>query len=365
MSKLFESIKKSDRPYVIAEIGVNYYDVAAKEGISALDAAMLMIESAAAAGANAAKFQSYKADTLAAKDSPAYWDQNEEPSQSQHELFSKYDSFGSEEYRILANHCSDRGVAFLSTPFDFDAVEYLDELCPAFKVSSSDITNWPFLRRIAQKSKPVFLSTGASDRNEVEDAVSILEKHGNGEICVLHCILSYPTKYEDANLRMIEHLASLFPHHLIGYSDHTRPDTKMTCLSVAARMGALVIEKHFTLDKSLPGNDHYHAMDPNDLRKFIDNTRTENSELDPSIAVQLGGERKKRCIEAEEGARLNARRSVVAKRDIRAGEIISMDMVTFKRPGTGLSPKDLDVILGTTAKRDIAADTILTEEILE
>ena len=365
MSELFESIKKSDRPYVIAEIGVNYYDVAAKEGISVLEAAKLMIGSAAAAGANAAKFQSYKADTLAAKDSPAYWDQNEEPSQSQHELFSRYDSFGSEEYRILANHCADHGVAFLSTPFDFDAVEYLDELCPAFKVSSSDITNWPFLQRVAEKSKPVFLSTGASNRDEIEDAVSILERHGNGEICVLHCILSYPTRYEDANLRMIRHLATLFPRHLIGYSDHTRPDPKMTCLSVACQMGARMIEKHFTLDKSLPGNDHYHSMDPDDLKVFIENMRRENPAIDPTIAAQIGGEHEKRYIEAEESARLNARRSVVAKRDIRAGEIISMDMVTFKRPGTGLSPKDLDVVLGTKAKRDIAADTILTVEMFE
>jgi N-acetylneuraminate synthase len=365
MSELFESIQKSDRPYVIAEIGVNYYDVAAKEGISALDAAKLMIESAAAAGADATKFQSYKADTLAAKDSPAYWDQSEEPSRSQHELFSRYDSFGSEEYRILASHCDDHGVAFLSTPFDFDAVDYLDELCPAFKVSSSDITNWPFLKRIAQKSKPVFLSTGASNRDEIKDAVSILEKHGNGEICVLHCILSYPTRYEDANLRMIEHLASLFPRHLIGYSDHTRPDPQMTCLSVAYQIGARMIEKHFTLDKSLPGNDHYHAMDPDDLKVFIENVGRENPAIDPTIAAQIGGEHEKRCIEAEKSARLNARRSVVAVRDIKSGEAIRLDMVTFKRPGTGLSPRDLDVIVGAKAKTDIAADTVLTLEMFE
>jgi N-acetylneuraminate synthase len=334
MSELFESIQKSDRPYVIAEIGVNYYDVAAKEGISALDAAKLMIESAAAAGADATKFQSYKADTLAAKDSPAYWDQSEEPSRSQHELFSRYDSFGSEEYRILASHCDDHGVAFLSTPFDFDAVDYLDELCPAFKVSSSDITNWPFLKRIAQKSKPVFLSTGASNRDEIKDAVSILEKHGNGEICVLHCILSYPTP-------------------------------QMTCLSVAYQIGARMIEKHFTLDKSLPGNDHYHAMDPDDLKVFIENVGRENPAIDPTIAAQIGGEHEKRCIEAEKSARLNARRSVVAVRDIKSGEAIRLDMVTFKRPGTGLSPRDLDVIVGAKAKTDIAADTVLTLEMFE
>ncbi len=365
MSELFESIANSGRPYIIAEVGVNYFDIARQRGVSALEAASLMIEVAATAGADAVKFQSYKAGMLAAKSSPAYWNQNEEPSRSQFELFSKYDSFGSAEYRSLAQHCTTHGITFLSTPFDFEAVEYLDELCPAFKVSSSDITNWPFLEYVARKAKPVFLSTGASNADEIKEAVTILERHGNGSICVLHCILSYPTAYDHANLRMVEHLASLFPRHLIGYSDHTRPDPTMTCLTVAWQLGARVIEKHFTLDKSLPGNDHYHAMDADDLRVFVGNTRSENPVLDPTIASRIRGEREKRCVSVEGPARLNARRSVVAARDIMAGEVINPDMVAFKRPGSGLSPKDLDSVIGTRAKMNIEADTILTRELLE
>jgi N-acetylneuraminate synthase len=350
---------------VIAEIGVNFYDIARGHDISPLDAAMLMIEKAAAAGADAAKFQSYRAEGIAVRESPAYWDQNEEPSQSQYELFSKYDSFGPDEYRLLAGHCADNNITFLSTPFDFEAVDYLDELCPIFKVSSSDITNWPFLEYIACKSKPVFLSTGASNADEVEDAIAILERHGAREICVLHCILSYPTAYEDANLRMIEHLATLFPNHLTGYSDHTRPDAAMTCLRVACGYGARVVEKHFTLDKSLPGNDHYHAMDPEDLETFVRSVGSEDPPLDATIVSKVGGEFEKRCVPAEQPARLNARRSIVARRDIEAGEAITEDMVTFKRPGTGISPSDLGTIIGSRAKEKIPGDTILTREILE
>ena len=365
MSDLFVSIKNTNRPFVIAEIGANFYDIASKNSISLLDAALLMIEKAAGAGADAVKFQSYKAHTIAVKNSPAYWNLNEEPCLSQYELFSKYDSFGPEEYNSLAKYCSAQGVQFLSTPFDFEAVDYLVDLCPVYKVSSSDITNWPFLEYIARKGKPVLLSTGASSAAEVCEAVSVLERYGNGEICVLHCILCYPTAYQDANIRMIEHLGLLFPHHLLGYSDHTRPDPTMTCLSYACQLGAKVIEKHFSLDKKMPGNDHYHSMDPDDLKKFINNVSLEHPILDQAIVSKISGESEKRVILAEEPARLNARRSIVAIREIKAGETISRKMVTFKRPGTGYPPKDLDKIVGLTAKTNIPGDTIITRELLE
>ena len=343
-------------PFVVAEIGVNYYDIAKERDISAIEAAKLMIDEAAKSGAGAVKFQSYKAAKLASKDSPAYWDLNEEPSRSQFELFSRYDSFDAQDYQTLADHCKKAGTMFLSTPFDFEAADYLDELCPIYKISSSDITNWPFLEHIAKKQKPVFLSTGASSIGEIDEAVGILKKHGNGEICLLHCVLSYPTKYEDANLNMIKHLSSIYPEHLIGYSDHTLPDPSMTCLTTAYLYGAKVIEKHFTLNKSLQGNDHYHAMDPADLSRF---------KVNLDLINKISGKTEKCPLPCEEGAILQARRSIVAKKDIKKGEVLTTEILTFKRPGGGISPKSLTMVIGTFAKQYIKCDTPLKFEYLD
>jgi N-acetylneuraminate synthase len=356
LTQHFSELRKNRLPFIVAEIGVNYYDIAKAQNILPLDAAFLMIDAAVHAGADAVKFQSYKADKLAVKDSPAYWDINQEPSPTQFELFSQFDSFHVEDYQALSDYCKRTGIMFLSTPFDFEAVDYLDELCPVFKISSSDITNWPFLEYIAKKQKPVFLSTGASTIEEIDGSVGILKTHGNGEICLLHCVLSYPTKYEDANLNMIKHLAEMYPEYLIGYSDHTPPDATMTCLTTAYLYGAKVIEKHFTLNKSLPGNDHYHAMDPADLAFFKSNLE---------LIDRISGETEKRPLQCEEGARVNARRSMVAKSDIKKGETITMEMLTFKRPGTGIAPKYLRMVIGASAKRNITGDTTIKFEDLD
>ena len=153
----------NEEPFLIAEIGVNYYDIAKKENISNMDAAKLMVKEAKDAGCNAVKFQSYKANTIASKNSPAYWDTNEEPTTSQYELFKKFDSFGEEEYREIADYCNEIGIMFLSTPFDFDSIDYLDEFMDVYKISSSDLTNIPFIRKIAEKGKDIIISTGASN----------------------------------------------------------------------------------------------------------------------------------------------------------------------------------------------------------
>jgi len=364
MSVSFDAIRSGNRPYVIAEIGVNYYDIARQRGISPEESAGLMVDAAADAGADAAKFQSYRADTLAVRDSPAYWDQSEEASATQHALFSRYDAFDAEVYGRLATRCQQAGIEFLSTPFDFEAADYLTPLCAYFKVSSSDITNWPFLEYIAGKGKPVMLSTGASNLDEIGDAVTILERAGAAEIALLHCILSYPTANADAHLRMIESLAEAFPGHLAGYSDHTRPEPTMTCLRTATRLGARILEKHFTLDKTLPGNDHYHAMDAIDLSAFRQMLETDDPPVDAGLEAELLGEREKRCIEAELPARQNARRSIVAARDLAAGEVVTRDALTFKRPGTGISPIDLDGVVGKRATAAIARDTIILREMI-
>ncbi len=217
-------------PYIIAEIGVNH------EG--SLTKAKALIDLAADAGAHAAKFQTYKAATLAAKESPSYWDLEKEPTESQHELFKKYDSFGPDEYAELSGHCKDRSIDFLSTPFDLDAVDMLDPLMSYFKVASADITNLPLLRKVASKGKLVILSTGASSLAEIEFAISTLRAWGSSEVILLHCVLNYPTAEEDAQLGMIGVLKRTFPECLIGYSDHVVPDETISALEAAVQSSA-------------------------------------------------------------------------------------------------------------------------------
>ena len=344
------------KPFLIAEIGVNFYDIAEKDGMSDMDAAKLMIDEAKACGVDAVKFQSYKAETIASRNSPAYWDLSEEPTTSQFELFKKFDKFGAEEYRELADYCREVGIVFLSTPFDFDSVDYLDEFMDIYKISSSDLTNIPFIKYIASKNNPILLSTGASTIKEIKDAVRAIEDVSTVDIAVMHCVLSYPTSYEDANLLMIKDLVKQFPDYEIGYSDHTKPDENMMILTTAYNYGAVILEKHFTLDKTLAGNDHYHAMDPSDVSKFRKNVE---------FLSKINGSSNKQPLICESSARREARRSIVAKKDIKKGESISLEDVTFKRPGTGISPSEIDSVIGKTAKTDICEDTLIDFEMLQ
>ena len=332
-------LAENSRPFIIAEAGVNHDND--------LSLAKRMIDKATEGKADAIKFQTYKAEKIAANKSPAYWDATE----TQRDYFEKYDKFDEADYRELADYADKKGILFMSTPFDFQAADMLDELVEVFKVSSSDITNTPFLRHIARKDKPIILSTGASTIGEIENATIAIEGEGNNKLVLLHCVLSYPTAFEDANLKMIEHLAAVFPRYLIGYSDHTKPDKNMLTLTAAAMLGAKVIEKHFTYDKSLKGNDHYHAMDFKDLK-------TLNGNLD--LLDKILGSEIKRPVTSELKARLYARRSIVADIDIPKGTLISENMLTFKRPSTGISPIYLEIVLQRTAKKPIKKDQILT-----
>jgi N-acetylneuraminate synthase len=345
-------ITDQTEPYLIAEIGVNHFDIADQRDISPIKAAKKMIAEAAQAGTDAVKFQSYTADRLASKHSPAYWDTDKEETESQHELFQQYDDFGAAEFEELAVWTAEQyDVDFLSTPFDFDAVDYLEDLVPAYKVASADITNHPLLRHIARTGKPILLSTGASTIGEIDEAVRVItEEAATAELCLLHCILQYPTDLGNANLGMIEHLDDIYPEYSVGYSDHVPPDDGMVTLLNSVVNGADVIEKHFTLDKTLEGNDHYHAMDPDDVRTFRRNT---------GRLVKTTGQRKKEPIPAEADSRTHARRSLVAAMDIPAGDKIQRKHLAIKRPGTGISPRRIDDVLGRTADVDIAADEIL------
>lgn len=345
-----KKISETSKPFIIAEAGVNYYDIAKKENIKPLEAAKLMIREAANAGADAIKFQTYKAENLASKYSPAYWDLTKENTKSQYELFKKYDEFGEKEYQELARYANHNNIIFISTPFDEKAVNIVYKLAPVFKIASADITNFPLLRYIAKGHKPIFLSTGASTIKEIKEALDIIKKEGNNQIILLHCILNYPTKYKDANLRMITCLKKTFPDYLIGYSDHTLPDQNMLVLMTAVLLGAKVIEKHFTLDKSLSGNDHYHAMDPVDLKKLVKNLK---------FLEMILGKKKKEPLKCELSSIKYARRSIVAKLNIPRDTKISNKMIICKRPGTGISPKFLEKIIGRKSKRTIKKDEII------
>ncbi|MDR1946352.1 MAG: N-acetylneuraminate synthase family protein [Desulfovibrio sp.] len=333
-------------PFVIAEIGVNH------EG--SMDIARRLIDEAKEGGADAAKFQTYKAETLASRDSPAYWDTDKEPERSQYELFRRHDKFWKGEFEELKRYCDGADIEFLSTPFDLESAAFLNELMDVVKISSSDITNRPFIRRLCGFGKPLMLSAGASDAWEIMEAVSLIEEAGN-PLAVMHCVLNYPTAHENAALGKICGLRRLFPDHLIGYSDHTLPGD-MRVLVTAALFGARILEKHFTHDKSLPGNDHYHAMDKGDLRRFREIMRDIRS---------LAGSSDLRAQESEALARRNARRSLVAARDIRGGAVIGVEDLTFKRPAHGLSPRFYDEVMGMRARGDIAADSVLQWGMLE
>lgn len=349
MSTVIDRIKNG-KFALIAEIGVNYYDIAIKENITPMDAAKLMIKEAKEAGIHAVKFQTYKAGTLAAKASPSYWDLTEEPTTSQYELFQKFDSFGYEEYKELKEYSDSIDIEFLSTAFDYESADYLDELMDIYKISSSDLSNIPFIEHQAKKNKPILLSIGASELAEVELAVDTIRAHNNQPLVLLHCVLEYPTPLEHANLLKIETLKNQFPDLYIGYSDHTKPTESNDVIKTAYNLGAIVVEKHYTLDKTLKGNDHYHAMDPADARRIL-------SDIDTLDMLRGNGEIK--CLPTEATARKNARRSIVSLGDIKKGEIITKDKLTFKRPGTGISPDKIDEVIGKTALVDICDDTIL------
>ncbi len=325
-----DAFRRADgQPLIVAEIGVNHegdFDVV--------------------------KFQTYKAGKLASKNSPSYWDLNSEPTTSQFELFQKYDGFGDSEYQALAAYAGSVGVGFASTPFDLEAVALLAPLMPFFKIASADITNFPLLEACAKHGKPMLLSTGASTIAEVDEAARFVRQWLPPEqICLLHCVLRYPTPNEDAHLGAIGHLRTIFPEHPIGYSDHTRPDPGMLVLLRSWMLGAVVIEKHFTHDKTLPGNDHYHAMDHEDLARF---------RAGASLLQTVEGSPFKHVLDGEQIARKNARRSLVAARDLAAGEVLKRQDLAVKRPAFGLPTKALDEVIGRPLSKDLAEDDFLT-----
>lgn len=315
-----------------------------------------LIRNAASAGADVVKFQTYKADTITTRTAPRYWDPrlDTDGGGTQYDTFAKIDDLPKEAYFDMKRLCNDLGVIFSSTPFNLDDVAFLRELnMDVFKISSSDVTYLRLVREVARCGKPVILSTGAASVGEVEEAVAAIRAEGNDEIILQHCILSYPCKDEDANLSKMIKLQQIFEDLPVGYSDHTLG----TAIPIAAvAMGARTIEKHYTVDKSLPDSpDHSLSVDPDELKSMVATIRR----VEQSRGTFVNG-----FYEAEKKAYMNARKSVVARVEIPAGTTISADILTCKRPGTGISPKLIDFVVGTRALVDIEADTTLTFDMI-
>ena len=340
-------INEQLNPYIIAEIGVNH------EG--SIDLAKKLVRLASDGGANAVKFQSYKAETLASKNSPAYWDLSEEPTKSQFELFKKFDFFNNNDYLELADYCKSLNIDFLSTPFDLKVADFLSDLVPAFKIASADITNYPLLRKCAGYKKPIILSVGASSLIEIKNAVSLIESCKNNKIIILHCVLNYPTALDKANLHSIKILKQNFKDYYIGYSDHVPPrSNRMAAMEMATILGAVVLEKHFTHNKKLQGNDHYHAMDKIDLINFKKSTEDFNM-LAGTEKINIAG---------QENARIYARRSIYSSGKIKKGQIITNESIIAKRPGEGISPIYWDQVIGRKMLVTIEDDTKIDWEML-
>jgi len=332
-----------DKTYIIAEFGVNHNGSLrrAKEGI----------RKAAKAGADAIKFQTYTADELVVKGTPKFWDwDGDKQHKTQYDAYAAIGGFPYDLYPELIKCCEENDIEFLSTPFSMKAADILNDMgMKAFKVASSDMMTLPYLAHIAKFGKPIILSTGASTMVEVKEAVKTIEDAGNDQIIILHCNLCYPTKNEDANLNVMKTLKEAFPFKTIGISDHTLGSQSSI---IAVAMGAQVVEKHYTTDKTLPESaDHWLSVDPTELKEIVDGAR---------LVETLRGSKEKQVFVSEAETRIYDKRSIVTARDIKEGEVITEDMITYKRPGTGIEPKKMGKMLGRIAKTDIKNDTILT-----
>jgi len=332
-----------DRTIIIAEAGVNH--------LGRMDYAEELVKTAARAGADIIKFQTYKAANLTTKNAPRFWNWEGEHDQdgSQFDSYSLLDSFGQEQYRQLKDLCTKYGIEFLSTPFDNEAVDLLVNVgCEGFKIASCDINNLPFLDYIATTGLPMLISTGAADIEEIKRAVEVIENAGNTQICIMHCTLCYPTDPKDSNLTALNDIADCFPGYLLGLSDHTL-GTIVPAASVL--YGARVIEKHYTFDKTLPNSaDHWLSLDEAQLKILVDDVR---------VLEQALGCGKKVRLECETPAHKYARRSIVAARDIPKGTVLSQDDLAIKRPGTGLAPEYYDRLLGCRTCHDLLEDKLL------
>ncbi|MFC2019181.1 N-acetylneuraminate synthase [Chloroflexota bacterium] len=331
-----------DQPcFIIAEVGVNHN--------GDISLAKKLIDAAIEAGADAVKFQAFKTEELVTNSAPKarYQKESINSRESQFDMLKRLE-LTEAGFRELFIYARNKDIIFLSSLFDERSVDLLDELgIPAFKIGSGEITNFPLLKYIAQKRKPILLSTGMSTLDEVKETVEVFQKEGIRDIILLHCVSSYPAKTEDMNLKAIETLRQVFKMP-VGLSDHT---LGITASIAAVAIGACVIEKHFTLDMKLPGPDHKASLKPREFKEMVAVIQ------DVRSALGDGVKRPRKC---EEDLIRIARRSIVAKMNIPKGTIITGDMLAVKRPGTGLEPKYIDEVIGRRVKGDIKQNEMIT-----
>lgn len=324
---------------IIAEAGVNHN--------GNLDLAKQMIDVAKECGADIIKFQTSKLDSLVSKFAPMaeYQKENTRKDEPQKEMLKDL-TLEFDEFVALAEYCNEKKIEFLSTPFDIDSVHFLEPLVNLWKVPSGEITNLPYLLEIAKTGKDIILSTGMSSMNEVREAFDVLHENGAGNITLLHCTTQYPTNFSDVNLRAMITLKERF-QATVGYSDHT---SGIEVPIAAVALGATVIEKHFTLDRNMEGPDHKASLEPKELRQMIVSIRN---------IEQAMGDGKKRPMPSEMKNIVIARKSIVALKDIKVGEIFSEKNITTKRPGNGISPMRWFEVMGKKAKRDFKEDELI------
>lgn len=332
--------------FIIAEAGVNHN--------GSMKLAKHLIDVAKEAGADAVKFQTFKTKNIITRNAEKvkYQKESTGEAESQYNMLQRLELSAS-KFRELSDYCRRKNILFLSSPFDEDSVNLLEDIgVPAFKIASGEITNFPLLRKVAETGKPIILSTGMSSLDEVSEAIEVLKQSRARDIIILHCTSEYPAKFEDVNLKAIQTMRETFGL-LVGFSDHT---PRIVAPIAATALGACVIEKHFTISKSLPGPDHKASLNPVELRQMVKEIRT---------VEKLLGDGKKIPRKGEEEIRRLARKSIVAVKDICMGTKISEDMITIKRPGTGLEPKMIDFVLGKKAKCRIYMDEVIVLDMIE
>lgn len=333
-------IGEPNKVFIIAEAGVNHN--------GDINLAKKMVDKAKDAGVDAVKFQTFKSERLVTQTAKMaeYQKNNIGKEESQFHMLKKLEvSF--EEFEEIKDYCKEKEILFLSTPFDIESAIFLDSIgMEAFKIGSGDLTNIPLLEKVAKFNKPIILSCGMSSMGEIEDAINAVKVNGNNEIAMLHCTSNYPAPIESINLSAMKTIENAFKV-IIGYSDHTEG---ITIPVAATALGAKIIEKHFTLDKNMEGPDHKASLDPQELKSMVEAIR--------KVELAMGNGIKE-CTTSEENTKEVARKSIVAGRNIRAGEILKEENLDFKRPGNGLSPKLYKELVGRKAIKDICKDEII------
>ncbi len=336
MKQLFQG--ERHHVYIIAEVGVNHN--------GSLELAMKCIDEAVKAGADAVKFQTFVSSNLVTRGASkaAYQTQNTNSSESQLDMLRKLE-LNFDDFKVLQKHCLEKKIDFLSTPFDEESAEFLNSIeVDAFKIGSGDLNNIPFLKQIDRYGRPVLLSTGMSSLEEVRESLCVFEK---SKVALLHCTSDYPAPICDVNLLAMKTMAGRF-RTVTGYSDHTEGH-EVTIAAVA--LGAQIIEKHFTLDRNLPGPDHKASLEPVGFAGMVKAIRLVELALGDGI---------KRCMPSEENTKAVARKSLVAAKELKAGTLIAEGDLIIKRPGTGIEPKHYPDVLGKKLLRDLDGDEMLS-----